>query len=152
MKKFLPLFFLSITIATACKKNDDSTSGDTDRKKLLIGTWKLTAQTYSPSIDYDHDGSSETDAYPVMEPCQKDNLLTFLPDGTWKNDFGSLLCDWEDEHDGNWTLSDDGSTLTADGDVLTILQLDDHVLKYQMSFKNPENGQDHIATFTLVRQ
>lgn len=153
MKKlFLLLFILSCMVAACKKSNDDPKPSNADRKTLLAGTWKLTAQTYSPPFDYDGDGTPEADAYSVLEPCQKDNLVTFLSGGIWKEDFGSLICDWEDTPEGKWALSEDGNIITIDGENYTILQLDQHILKIQLKFNNPEDGVTYTVTLTMARQ
>ena len=153
MKKLFLLLFIPFCIVAACKKsNDDPKPANAERKALLTGTWKLTAQTYSPPFDYDQDGTTETDAYAVLEPCQKDNLLTFLSDGTWKEDFGLLVCDWEDNPEGQWVLSEDGNMLTIDGEKCTIQQLDEHIFKIQVKFQKPEDDVTYTVTLTMTRQ
>ncbi|MBX2925685.1 MAG: lipocalin family protein [Chitinophagaceae bacterium] len=152
MKKLFLLLFIPFCIVAACKKsNDDPKPANAERKALLTGTWKLTAMTYSPPYDYDQNGTPETDAYAVMEPCQKDDLLTLRANGTWESDPG-IPCDWEDPDDfsGQWKLSDDGKTFTEGDEEGTILQLDEHIFKFQVSVS--DDGVTYTVTITWTRQ
>ncbi len=143
MRKTAFCLVLFITVATACKKdNDDPGPANAGRKGLLAGKWKLTKMTFSPAYDFREEGIAETDSYGKL-PCEKDDFFTFLSDGTWKADIG-LLCDYQDLDDdvvGKWAISDDGNTFTDDERVAgsdgeyenAILQLDEHTFKYQNS-------------------
>lgn len=162
MTRIISCLILFLMVATACKKdNVEPEPANTARKKLLTGTWKPTAMTFSPASDWNGDDILETD-YPYGAlPCEKDDFITYMPDGTWKMDMG-LVCDYQEPDDdltGKWALSDDGNTFTDDEREITgnggeyeytILQLDERIFKYQYKYMN--DGATATATYTLTRQ
>lgn len=129
------------------------------RKKLLSGTWRLTALTFSPAYDWNEDGIATTDDEYGSLPCEKDDFITYLPDGTWKVDAG-LFCDYQDAADddftGYWAISDSGNSFSDDNNPNdingeyenTILQLDERIFKYQDLY----NGEMDTVTVILTRQ
>jgi hypothetical protein len=157
MRKIVFCLVLFVTVAAACKKDNDEPSPDnTARKKMLSGTWKLTAMAFSPATDWNGDGIATTgDEYGEL-PCDKDDFITYLADGTWKADIG-LVCDYQDPDEdftGKWALSDSGDTFTDDEAEITdsegeydatILQLDEHVFKYHY------DNSGETVTITLTR-
>ncbi len=162
MRKIAFCLVLFVTLAAGCKKDNVEPEADnTARKKMLSGTWKLTAMAFSPADDWNGDGIATTgDEYGEL-PCEKDDFVTYLADGTWKADIG-LVCDYQDTDEdftGKWALSDSGDTFTDDETEITnsegeyeytILQLDEHIFKYQ--YKSMYDGATATATFTLTRQ
>ncbi|MBX3254084.1 MAG: lipocalin family protein [Chitinophagaceae bacterium] len=158
MRKIISCLILFSMIATACKKDNDPKPGN-DRKALLVGTWKLTARTISPPVDWDGDGTLDTDIFTLLESCEQDNLTIFMSDGTVKGDYGSLPCD--DDYPiepGQWTLTNDGKILMFEGDDwaddwneegYTISQLDEHTLKLQVSLVERVT---YTVTWTFTRQ
>lgn len=161
MKKLFILLFIQLYIIPACKKDsDDPKPTNTERKKLLSGTWKLSTMTSSPATDWNGDDIAETEYTYGELPCEKDDLITYMADGTWQADMNGTACDYQElDNDikGHWAISDDGNTFTDDeaeianndGDgqyQYVILQLDEHIFKYQLK----RVGESY--TFSLTRQ
>lgn len=150
MKKILFAAFVLLGYNFSCNKN-----GDVQQRtnaEAILGNWKLTAMTYTPAYDYNLDGTPENDAYAVMAACEKDNVVSFLSGGAWKNDEGASKCSPSDPQtiNGTWSLATDQETLTADGEVTKILQLDDSVLKLES--KLIDGGTTYTIIMTLQRQ
>lgn len=132
------------------------------RKKLLSGTWRVTALTFTPAFDANEDGIATIDDEYGSLPCEQDDFITYLPDGTWKGNIG-LVCDYQDDADddftGYWAISDSGNSYSDDDDPEenikgeyenTILQLDEGIFKYQYLYGN--NGEMDTVTVILTRQ
>lgn len=136
--------------ATACKK--DATINNLSRSELITGSWILSGMNYSPAYDYYGNGNKVTDAYAIMEDCEKDNVITFMKDGTYENNEAGLKCNPSDPQSraGTWSLSDDENTLIADSDFATILQLDKSVFKYTYTFT--DFGTEYTQTTALKRK
>lgn len=150
MKKILFAAFVLLGYNFSCNKNDEVQQRT--NAELILGNWKLIAGTYSPAYDLNGDGFPDTDGYAVMLPCEKDNITSFLSGGVWKNDEGPTKCSPTDPQTitGTWSLSPDQQTVTADGDIATILQLDDATFKYSYQFVS--GGTAHTVTATMQRQ
>lgn len=147
-KVILPLLVLS-ALNFSCSKKDDS-SGKTNAE-LIIGNWKLTGLTFSPAYDFDGDGSTETNAYAKMGSCEKDNVISFLAGGVWKNDEGPTKCSVADPQTltGVWTLSSDDVTINIDGDIGLITFLNNSTLQISLVFS--ESGVTYTETFNFQR-
>lgn len=87
MKLFLPILVLLLIIS--CKKGDKS---KTRAELLANGSWHVTAYTVDPALDFDGNGTDETDAFAVMEACVKDDHTTFYTNGTAELDEGATKC------------------------------------------------------------
>lgn len=150
MKKMIFAAFVLLGYNFSCNKNDDVQQRT--NAQMILGNWKLTAMIYSPAYDYNLDGTPETDAFAVMQICEKDNIISFLDGGAWKNDEGPTKCNPSDPQtlNGLWSLATDQTTLTADGETLKILQLDDSLLKVENKFT--ESGINYTLTMTFQRQ
>jgi len=133
-----------------CSKKDDP-SGKTNAE-LILGDWIVTGLTFSPMYDYDGDGLKETNAFSKMEPCEKDNTVSFLAGGVWKNDEGETKCDPADLQTltGVWELSANQTTLNIDGDIAEIKFLSNTTLTIEQEFT--EMGVDYTQTLTLQRK
>lgn len=87
------------TAISSCKKEPTEVAGppsltpnatQTKTELLTDKTWKVTARTINPAIDYN--GVMTTDFYAIMTACQKDNTLTYNTNGTCAWDEGATLC------------------------------------------------------------
>jgi hypothetical protein len=150
MKKLFFAAFVFLGYNFSCNKNDETPQ--LTNAELILGNWKITAATYSPAYDLNSDGIPDVDGYAVMLSCEKDNIFSFVSGGVWKNDEGPTKCSPTDPQTitGTWILSADQKTITTDGDVGTILQLDNAVFKYSYQFVN--GGTTHTVTVTMQRQ
>jgi hypothetical protein len=101
MKKFVFALFSIGCILYACKK-DKNNSDDSNAKVQLItsATWKY--DTVSPAIF-----SS------AVQPCDKDNTITFKKDSTGVLDAGATKCNSTDPQTAafRWWFKDNGATL-----------------------------------------
>src|SRR5829696_2995569 len=125
--KIILLICCTAFIFSACKKDDKS---KTKTELLVNGTWHLTAYTVDPPIDWDGDGTDESDVYAILEPCVKDDHTTFFADGTGELDEGASKCNQGDPQTTpiTWDLDQSETLLTVEGvqymiDVLTETQL-----------------------------
>ena len=140
-------------ISISCKKS----SSDKSRSELLVGNWMLTSDVYSPSYDYDGDGTTETEAISLYESCDKDDFITFNANNTGSFDEGATKCDINDDqaYPLGWQLSDNDSKITIVGTgvgsgVANILQLDNSTFKISATFE--ELGTTYTNTQTFKRK
>lgn len=80
-------------ILPACKKDKKS---KTRTELLTSGSWHVTAYTVDPAIDWDGDGTEESNVYAIMEQCIKDDRTTFTADGKGELDEGATRCNSND--------------------------------------------------------
>ena len=108
--KYLILFILALTLTVpSCKKDETTLS----KKKILIAkSWQLSSIKENGVTDVLHD-------------CDKDNILTFLLDGTYSFDPNVIKCDLGSKiESGTWSLSSDEKFLLLDdGTQMTIVEL-----------------------------
>lgn len=141
------LFSGGVLLLTSCDKPVDQAD--------LIGSWRLTAATFNPAVDF---GSGPvTDAYPVMLPnaCSQDDLSIFEEDGTYIDDEGGSVCNVGDPQQeiGTYTYSDAIINLYVTGnDTITItgVEFDDSYLYGTITV--PMGGNDATVDITLTRQ
>lgn len=101
-------------ILYACKKDDNKSSDDTNAKVQLItsATWKYD----TVALDTDHDGKPDQ-AIPsfvgAVQPCDKDNTITFKKDSTGVLDGGATKCNSTDPQTTafHWWFKDNGATI-----------------------------------------
>lgn len=65
----------------------------------VVGTWKITGLTSDAPYDWDGNGTVETDLYPTLPSCEKDNLYIFEPNKT-----GSFKRNCNTTQDGEWEI------------------------------------------------
>ncbi|MEO1263860.1 MAG: lipocalin family protein [Bacteroidota bacterium] len=89
----ITLIFCLGFLTTSCNKDDDAVSDKSVPELLTQHSWKLVG---------------------LSEDCEKDNFETFNLDGTYAYDYGTDLCEPEEENStGTWELSADETTLTV---------------------------------------
>lgn len=93
MLKVLILTCCFALILPACKKDDKS---KTRTELLTSGSWHVTAYTVDPAIDWDGDGTEESNIYAIMDECIKDDHTTFTADGKGELDEGATKCNDND--------------------------------------------------------
>lgn len=95
--KYLFLFVISLTITASCKKEEAKVY--TKSEILTAHPWKILSST-------------ENGVSALMD-CEKDNVLTFLGNGTHTSNPGSIKCDVQETIiNGTWVLSNDGTQLS----------------------------------------
>jgi hypothetical protein len=84
--------FTSLLFISCDKKDDDTASGKTKTELLSTSTWKFSGATVAG-----------TDASPFLQTCQKDNILTFVSNGTGSLDEGTTKCNTGDAQTNPFT-------------------------------------------------
>lgn len=113
MKKYVFALLSIGFILYACKK-DNNNSNDTNAKMQLItsASWKYD----TVALDTDKDGKPDQ-AIPgfvgVVQPCDKDNTITFKSDSTGMLNAGATKCNAADPQTTafRWWFKDNGTTL-----------------------------------------
>lgn len=112
-KALMLLFAAGILLITSCKTEDDEDG--------IAGTWKVTAATFNPAVDFG--AGPVTDAYPLMfaNACDQDDLIIFQDNGVQIDDEGTTKCNSADPQQTTGTYSYSGTTLTIyNSDTITI--------------------------------
>lgn len=160
MKKaivFLPrlLLLLSLTfLLNRCNKDDETPETNANR---ILGNWSLTADSYSPAYDFLGNGTTVTEAYPLYEACQKDDIYTFNSSNTGELNEGPTKCDPGDDqsYPFTWLLKSNGTVLNLSvnysgitiGQDFNILQLDANTMKLQYTFDDAGVTYTNTQTF-----
>lgn len=156
MKKIIVLnlrifLFLSISILLLqCSKDEETPQVPADK---IIGSWVMTADSYSPAYDYFGNGQLITEVFPFYDACEKDNLLIFKSNSQGDFDESTLKCDASDPQTIPflWTITNNGTVLNisaiADFDIV---QLDAATLKLKSTFV--ESGVTYTNTLTFSRK
>lgn len=146
----LGIFALALT--TGCKKDDDV---QPDKIAMLTsGSWKLTAMTVNPAIDWF--GEPTTNVFAKMPTCLKDDLTIFKSNGTITYDEGPSKCDPSDPQTstGTWKVNDKQTILTviADGEtnVWDISSLTNDVFKAEYEIE--EEGETYTFTVSFSKK
>jgi hypothetical protein len=129
MKKWIWQPFLAIILTsfalTSCKKDKDNEKTNTE--KLTEAPWKYD----KAEADLDKDGKADV---PIpdseIEICERDNVITFMANGSGTIDEGQIKCDAGDPQSMafSWTFKDGEKIITfptaiitgVDGDVKVI--------------------------------
>ncbi len=87
----LILYLLFIgSFIVSCDKLPENSNTDPQgySESQVVGTWMITGLTADFPYDWDGNGTSETNLYPVMSSCEKNNLYVFDPNktGSFKKD------------------------------------------------------------------
>jgi hypothetical protein len=84
--------FTSLLFTSCDKKDDDTTTSKTKTELLSTGTWRFSGATVAGA-----------DASAYLQACQKDNILTFVSNGTGSLDEGSAKCNSGDAQTNPFT-------------------------------------------------
>lgn len=146
-KHFLPIVATSLFILSC--SNKDSTPNPTPKTKtqlLTQNSWKFKSATV---------GGADASSY--LQPCQIDNILTFISNGTGTGDEGPLKCNGSDPqtYPITWnfasseTILHTASPLFTNGtNDFTINSLTETELILQMPY-NPPVGASVIVVVTF---
>ncbi len=111
MKK---LAFISISIitllSTGCKKDNETC---TLSSTSIVGNYKIASILYKADAQ-----TPAVDQVTLMDPCEKDDIISFLANGTWTQAEGVTSCNPANSDNGSWSLV--GSVFSLDGDAYTI--------------------------------
>jgi heat shock protein HslJ len=125
----IPLIVMGLVlILNGCNKKEEKTSPSTPKEILTSKSWKIT--------------STKVNGVEVLQDCEKDDVLTFLANGTYTYNVGTNKCNTSDtNYTGTWTLSDDGKTIVFDGDNGTAVITESQVVATYVS-----EGSTHVVT------
>jgi hypothetical protein len=125
----IPLIVMGLVlILSSCKKTEEKTSTLTPKEILTSKPWKIT--------------SEKVNGVETLVNCEKDDVLTFLANGTYTYNIGANKCDpSETNYTGTWTLSDDGKTIVFDGDNGTAVITESQVVATYVS-----EGSTYVVT------
>ncbi len=166
MNKYFLLILFAVVLFTSCQKeagfseeaNEEepiTPSNPANTAELLIGTWKMSANTVSPQIDYNGDGTKEADVFPVMSVCEKDGTLVFNTDMKATEDEGPTKCDVDDPQSvtRTWSLSVDNKILSLEGDgTREIVSISATKLVMKIKFSGYGDGVEYTFTATFTKQ
>ena len=132
---------------SSCKKDDAK-----PRAELLIGTWKLTSDAFSPAYDADQNGTTETEAYPLYATCSKDDYILFDSGGRGAFDQGPTMCSTspDQRRTFTWSLYNNDHTLVMAGESYALLELSGTVLRIAYTFQ--EDDVTYTNTLTFARR
>ncbi len=105
---FIILLCLNAFVFNSCKDEKIDPIEKTNTEKLAGNNWLLVKATFNPPL-VTTIGTQNLTFYslfeiPLIDTCQKDNLIIFNADGTMTIDNGNLKCGTEPQtaKDGNW--------------------------------------------------
>jgi hypothetical protein len=140
MKKPIQLAALLLIMAgvlpfQACKKDENNTP-KTKTELITTGSWKMTAFTINPAIDFDLDGDTESNLFDILDGCAKDDFTTFKTNGTAEGNEGASKCDNADPqtYSLDWSFASNETKLNLDGDEYDLVELTATKLKISASF------------------
>jgi hypothetical protein len=143
----IALFVLATAFATTgCDKDDPKTNAD-----LIIGNWKTTAATVSPELPF-----IGSDIFAQYDPCDKDDIAIFEPNGVFKSDEGATKCDPNDPQTltGTYAFNPDQTVLTVNDGVdpqsYNIVELTESTMR--ASFTENSTGVVYTYTVTFTKQ
>lgn len=162
MKTFFRLKTALVALAlvsiafTGCKKDDDN---EPDKTSLLTEkSWKMTAATIDPAIDWFGTGTKITNLYAQFPACVKDDLIIFKKNGTVSFDEGGSKCDTNDPQTENalWSFNPAETviSITQDGETESwkILELSANKLVVEYEEFDEFEGITYTITITNVKQ
>lgn len=152
--KMLALLGIGATLALAgCSKDDDDKKED-EKSSSIVGTWKITAQTFTTSFGGQ---SSTVDQYAQLDPCEKDNLIKLDANGTATNLPGATKCDPSEpnsEPAGTYVMQNNNTKMMmidmGDTTVADVITLNTTTLSIKMS--EEDQGVTYTNKLTFARQ
>ncbi|MFC5271066.1 DUF5004 domain-containing protein [Adhaeribacter terreus] len=116
MKNYLRLLTVAcVFIFTACD-NDDEDVNPNRTQLLTSGSWKITSSTVNPALDFNGDGTIETDLTQFIKACTLDDITIYRSDKTYSEEEGATKCDPADPQvfrSGTWALGNNDTELTT---------------------------------------
>ena len=164
--KLMTALSAGVILFAACNKDDKDDNNVTPTTKtkkeyLLEGKWQITGFTSVSHYKDSTNGIDTTftnDQIDEMEPCEKDNFLTFMANGKIHADEGAVKCDATDpqiDSASAWVLNDDFSklTITEPGDPAQIFNFDEAnstTLKMSMIDEGVDGTATYKTTLTIT--
>jgi len=139
------LVTFSLLIFTGCSKDDTAPPAKTNTELISTGTWKFSAATVGV-----------TDVSGFLQPCQKDNIITFAAAGTGTLDEGPLKCNGSDPQTSPFTwnfLSSEtqlfvsATLFTGGSSTFTIVSLTATQLVLSQNINVSGTTQNAVVTF-----
>lgn len=127
--KFLSIVLVGSFLAfQGCKDDDGATTTPAAKTKtelLSVSPWILSASTVNPGIP-DGEGNLITDLFSMSEPCDNDDEIIFMADGTGSENEGATKCDPQGEQElgaFTWSFNATETEIRAFGDTLSLSEL-----------------------------
>jgi Lipocalin-like domain len=141
------LFFAIGICSFSCQKesshNSNETNGCSISMSSVAGTYKVTALTYKAASS-----EPEVDYLAFMDDCEKDDLTTLNPNGTYKYNDAGVKCSPDETGTGTWSLQ--GNKMISDGSIGgTISSFD--CKKLVLYVENLNQTGDKLV-FTMMKQ
>lgn len=116
--KFLPAIAFLSFIMVSCSDDDGGGSGGgtpASRTQLLTAkNWSVITLTVEPAIDFDQNGTQETNLIPFIQACTLDDFERYATNGTYTFEEGASKCDPNDPQvyeSGTWLWNSDETRL-----------------------------------------
>ena len=140
-KTYSTLALILLLFTIACKKENKENRTDL----ITSGNWKMIGHTIQPGYDYDGDGDIDTDIFPLMDACEKDNSFLFKKDGTLEINEGATKCDQADPqvYAVGWEFRNDEKKILVLWEEFEIDELTNSRMKLRQVF----NGDTEVLTF-----
>jgi hypothetical protein len=154
LKTSFALVAALLIFVAGCKKDEDSNA--IDPSQLTGKQWKTTGKTVSPAIDFDNDGTAETNIFPLLETCEKDNLIHLSTSNVITFDEGATKCDPADNQTtaGVWAWNSDQTkiTVTVGGFVSTATVITLNATTFVVQTADTINSTPVTSTETFTAQ
>jgi hypothetical protein len=117
--------FLSfgLLLFSSCKKDKEEVKPPLSRTEMITsGSWKIIAFTLSPPMDFDGDGTLDSDAYATYQPCTKDNYFVFKQGGEMEVNQGATKCySWDNQIETlSWSFEQNETVIIIESEVWKI--------------------------------
>ena len=152
MKKLLLALFAFTVLFSACKDDSGDDGGTTAKTKtdlITEGSWKISAATSDPPIVIL--GVEFSDFMAMMDECDKDDLTTYMADGSGTFDEGATKCDPADPQTENftWKFINNEAGIVQDGDTFEVTSITETEMKLQATMDGEEIGDTTGTSYTL---
>ncbi len=153
LKALLVMLLATALVLPGCKKDEDKQNRE---DMLTSGSWKLTAMTVDPAIDWF--GTQVTNIYAQLPTCVKDDLTIFENTGKVKFDEGATKCDPSAPQtlQGLWTLSVDEKTISITDEEGTesweIVEMSNSQIKVEYEAEDEDLGVTYTFSATYTKQ
>ncbi len=155
--RLLPvLFFASLLISTGCNKDDDDEPAPTRSALLTSKNWIGTNVSINPAIDFDQNGTQETDLYPFVPLCSRDDFYKFNVNASFTEEEGASKCDVNDTQiisTGIWVWNSDETILTiSEQGAAPFEALVTQLSATSMTWEQTQsiNGVVYVVTITYI--
>lgn len=151
--KQLIVFIALAFLFSGCDKNE----APAYVSPLNYGAYIISSYKYSPEIDYNNDGVLETECYPFLSYCKKDNIYGFSSDHEGYILYGINYCRNEGEGDFpiyyNYKFIDNNKRIIIDNYTLKLLDtVSINIIdlnNYEIPFKVDKGNDKEYYTVTV---